>query len=135
MFSENGLGGSLQNSADKELAILLPLVEMSMALISPVGDGRFAGVDDFADKRALAFFAVGQKNLPGDAPVDIEPHMGLGFLTPPRYSAHSMDNTASIKEPSMATSLPRCAWPAGITPEACRTRSSKISFSCSAREC
>jgi hypothetical protein len=83
MFSENGTGSSFLDSTDKVFFIGLPLVEVGVTLVPTIDDGRFVLVDDLVNERTLTLFAVGQKDTPGNAPVDIETDMGLGLLGTP----------------------------------------------------
>src|SRR5665647_1459151 len=72
--------GFLFDAADEMLTRCLELVEVVMALISPIGHCRFSGLEYLVDERPFSAFAGGEENLSGNTPVEVKTDMGLGLF-------------------------------------------------------
>ena len=77
---EAGLDGAGLDAADKLQALLLPEVEVAVALVVAVHDPGLAGRQELGDQGAFIAFAVGQTDFSGDAPVDVKAQMNLGLF-------------------------------------------------------
>ncbi len=77
---KTGLEGVLLNAADEMLARCLELVEVVMALVSPVGHCGFSRLENPVDEWPLSLFAAGEKDLSGNTPVEVKADMGLGLF-------------------------------------------------------
>lgn len=58
----------------------LELVEIVMALVAPVGYRSFSRRQDLVNKGTFAFLAAGQKNLAGNAAIEIKAEMCFGLF-------------------------------------------------------
>ena len=56
------------------------MIEIVMALVSPVGHSGFPWLEDPIDKRPLSAFAVGEKDPAGNTSVEIKTDMSLGLF-------------------------------------------------------
>lgn len=84
-----------------------------MAFAVTIHHPGLAGREYLVDKRTFIPFAVDEENLGGDSAVEIEPQVGLGLFGAVAIVGQTMESTASIKEPSMATNSPQSAGSGG----------------------
>src|SRR3990172_7556889 len=78
--SDDGLFRGGFDPADIMLFFCLPSVKDLMAMVASIHDARFARRQNLLYERTFRLFAVGEEDFLGNAAIEIETDMNLGFF-------------------------------------------------------